>query len=96
MAAPAPTRILVVDDEADIAGLIKHTLERQGDVHVEVVASGDAALTSVSERTPDLMILDLNLPVLSGSEVCRIVRSKPRICRSSCSPRAPAKRIGWH
>jgi DNA-binding response OmpR family regulator len=76
MAAPAPTRILVVDDEADIAGLIKHTLERQGDVSVEVVASGDAALKSVADQKPDLMILDLNLPVLSGSDVCRIVRSK--------------------
>jgi DNA-binding response OmpR family regulator len=81
MPPTAPTRILVVDDEADIAGLIKHTLERQGDVDVQVVGSGDAALKAVSERAPDLMILDLNLPVLSGSEVCRLVRSKPATAR---------------
>jgi two-component system alkaline phosphatase synthesis response regulator PhoP len=77
MPAPAPTRILVVDDEADIAGLIKHSLERAGDVEVNVVSSGDAALKAVSEQPPDLMILDLNLPVLSGVEVCRLVRAKP-------------------
>ncbi|MGE3343188.1 MAG: response regulator transcription factor [Vicinamibacterales bacterium] len=77
MAAAAPTRILVVDDETDIAGLIKHSLERAGDVEVQVVHSGDAALKAVADRTPDLMILDLNLPVLAGTEVCRLVRSKP-------------------
>jgi DNA-binding response OmpR family regulator len=57
----APTRILVVEDEHDIAQLIKHTLERGGDAHVDVVGSGDAALKAVKERPPDLMILDLNV-----------------------------------
>ncbi|MGE0591979.1 MAG: response regulator transcription factor [Vicinamibacterales bacterium] len=76
--APAPrTRVLVVEDEQDIAGLIKHTLERGGDTEVDIVESGDAAVKSVGERTPDLVILDLNLPVLSGIEVCRILRARP-------------------
>ncbi len=61
----------------DIAGLIKHSLERAGDVEVRVVNSGDAALKSVNEQIPDLMILDLNLPVVSGTEVCRLLRAKP-------------------
>jgi DNA-binding response OmpR family regulator len=74
---PAATRILVVDDEPDIANLIKHALERSGQVSVDIVSSGDAALKSVSDEPPDLMILDLNLPVLSGTEVCRIIRGKP-------------------
>ena len=73
----ATTRILVVEDEADIAQLIKMTLERSGDMKVEVVASGDAAIRSVSEALPDLMILDLNLPVLDGTEVCRLIRARP-------------------
>jgi DNA-binding response OmpR family regulator len=68
--------VLIVEDEHDIAGLIKHTLERTGDAVAEIVGSGDAALKSVAERTPDLIILDLNLPVLSGIEVCRILRSR--------------------
>ena len=75
-AASPRARVLVVEDEHDIAGLIKHTLERSGDMDVETIASGDAALKSVIERVPDLIILDLNLPVLSGLEVCRILRTR--------------------
>ncbi len=71
------TRILVVEDESDIASLIKHALERDRDTEVEVVSAGDAALDVVRTRPPDLMILDLNLPVLSGTEVCRLVRARP-------------------
>jgi two-component system, OmpR family, alkaline phosphatase synthesis response regulator PhoP len=69
-------KVLIVEDEQDIAGLIKHTLERGGDADAEVVGSGDAALKAVEIRPPDLIILDLNLPVLSGVEVCRILRSR--------------------
>jgi DNA-binding response OmpR family regulator len=82
LAGPAPMnrapRVLVVEDEQDIAGLIKHALERSGDARVEIVGSGDAALRAVTEQTPDLVILDLNLPVLSGTEVCRILRGRPK------------------
>jgi CheY-like chemotaxis protein len=69
-------KVLIVEDEQDIAGLIKHTLERGGDADVEIVGSGDAALKAVSARPPDLIILDLNLPVLSGVVVCRILRGR--------------------
>ena len=75
------TRVLVVEDEPDIAGLIKHTLERSGELHVDIVDSGDAALKAVTERPPDLIVLDLNLPVLGGLEVCRILRSRPATAR---------------
>jgi DNA-binding response OmpR family regulator len=77
----APARVLVVEDEADIAGLIKHALERGGDAQVSIVGSGDAAIRTVSETQPDLLILDLNLPVLSGLEVCRILRSRAATSR---------------
>jgi DNA-binding response OmpR family regulator len=72
-----PPRVLVVEDEQDIAGLIKHALERSGDAQVDIVSSGDSALRAVRDQAPDLMILDLNLPVLSGTEVCRILRGRP-------------------
>lgn len=75
------TRVLVVEDEPDIAGLIKHTLERSGELLVDIVDSGDAALKAVTERPPDLIVLDLNLPVLGGLEVCRILRSRPATTR---------------
>ncbi len=79
--APSPSRdarILVVEDEEDIAALIKHTLERGDEMTVEVVNSGDAALKSVAADPPDAIVLDLNLPVLSGLEVCRILRGRPQ------------------
>ncbi len=58
---PAPTRIRVLEDESDIAGLIKHTLERAGNAEVSIVGSGDEALKAVNDSAPDLLILDLNL-----------------------------------
>ena len=71
------SRVLIVEDEQDIAGLIKHALERAGDADADIVGSGDAALKAVASEPPDLIILDLNLPVLSGTEVCRILRARP-------------------
>jgi DNA-binding response OmpR family regulator len=72
----AKHHILIVEDERDIAGLIKHTLERNTDSEAQVVWSGDAALKAMTDRPPDLLILDLNLPVIGGVEVCRIMRSR--------------------
>jgi two-component system sensor histidine kinase/response regulator len=77
MAMPAVPRILVVDDEIDLAQLIKHALERGRDAAVEIVTSGDAALQAVRTAPPDLVILDLNLPVVDGIDVCRRIRSQP-------------------
>ena len=89
-----PRRVLVVEDEQDIAALIKHALERSGEGIVEIVGTGDAALRAVTEQPPDLVILDLNLPVLSGTEVCRILRGRPSTAsiptiqwRSGCGDR---------
>jgi DNA-binding response OmpR family regulator len=68
-------RILIVEDEQDVAELIRHTLQRAGDAELALAASGDTALKVVSEWHPDLVLLDLNLPVLDGTEVCRILRA---------------------
>jgi DNA-binding response OmpR family regulator len=75
-AASKVPHVLIVEDEQDIAALIKHALERGGGMQAAIVGSGDAALRAVAETPPDVMILDLNLPVLSGTEVCRILRSR--------------------
>ena len=75
--AAASARILVVEDEADVAQLIKHTLERNGETRVETVGSGPAALSAVAAALPDLVVLDLNLPGLDGREVCRLLRARP-------------------
>ncbi|MEW5980913.1 MAG: response regulator transcription factor [Acidobacteriota bacterium] len=71
------TRVLIVEDERDIAELVRHALLRDGHRAVDVVTTGDAALRSVSVAVPDLVILDLNLPTTSGFEVCRQLRGRP-------------------
>jgi DNA-binding response OmpR family regulator len=72
----AKHRILIVEDERDIAGLIKLTVERHIDSEADIAWSGDSALKAMTERPPDLLILDLNLPVVNGLEICRIVKSR--------------------
>src|SRR5688572_30480705 len=71
------TRVLIVEDEPDIASLMKHALERSGELDVEIVGTGAAALKSVMEDPPGLVLLDLNLPFIDGLEVCRLLRSRP-------------------
>jgi DNA-binding response OmpR family regulator len=75
------SQVLIVEDEQDIAGLIKHALERSGDMRAEIVGTGAAALKSVMEAPPDLILLDLNLPFLDGIEVFRILRNRPATAR---------------
>ena len=66
-------RILVVDDERDILELIRFNLERDG-FEVHTVDSGEAALAQAARLKPDLMVLDLMLPGVDGTEVCRRIR----------------------
>jgi DNA-binding response OmpR family regulator len=55
---------------------MKHALERGGDLEVEIVGTGAAALKSVMEEPPSLVLLDLNLPFIDGNEVCRLLRGR--------------------
>ncbi|MPY86373.1 MAG: response regulator [Luteitalea sp.] len=75
--ADSRTRILVVEDEQDLADLIRHALEREKHMTVDTVTSGDAALQLVAQHVPDLVLLDLNLPGVDGFEVCRLLRARP-------------------
>lgn len=69
--------ILIVEDEADLVELLRYNLEREG---YEVIAtpSGEEALVIADERPMDLMLLDWMLPHMSGIEVCRQLRRKPK------------------
>ncbi len=69
--------ILVVEDEEDILDIIRVTLTREG-YRVTGVTSGEEALRSVLSRAPDLVLLDLMLPGISGLEVCRRIKGDPR------------------
>jgi len=66
-------RILVVEDEEDIATLIRHHLEKEG-YKVEVVSDGMSAVQSVRREPPDLVLLDIMLPGMDGKEVCTAIR----------------------
>ena len=68
-----PGRIMVVDDDATLVDVVGRYLHRDGH-QVECVADGYAALRRVQEDPPDLVILDLMLPGISGLEVCRRLR----------------------
>ncbi len=68
-------RILLVDDEPSIQKMLVHALEREG-FQVHAVGDGEAALQAVGSYEPHLIILDIMLPKLDGTEVCRRVRSK--------------------
>jgi len=70
-------RILVVDDEPDLAELVRHHLARER-YDVVVVGDGEAALREAWRRIPDLVVLDLMLPGIDGLEVCRRLRADPR------------------
>lgn len=73
-----PKRILIVEDEADLADLLVYNLGRAG--HETVVArDGRSGLAKVRELQPDLIVLDVMLPHLSGLEVAREIRTDPRI-----------------
>ena len=73
-AASAP-RILIVEDESDLALLSGYNLESEGYV-VENVARGDEAELRLAENAPDLVILDWMLPGVSGLEICRRLRAR--------------------
>ncbi len=71
------TRVLVVEDEPDVSRLIQHSLKRNEQFEILVAHSGYDALQAVADQPPQIIILDLNLPVVSGTEVCRILRQRP-------------------
>ena len=73
--------ILVVEDDEDIAESIRYTLEREG-YRVRIASTGEQAFNSVLGFPPSLIILDLNLPQMSGFELCRRLRSEPGASRA--------------
>jgi two-component system, OmpR family, response regulator RegX3 len=70
---PDPTRILLVEDEPSLVETVRYALEREG-FGVIVARDGQEALDRFATEPPDLVILDLMLPVVSGLDVCRRIR----------------------
>jgi two-component system, OmpR family, phosphate regulon response regulator PhoB len=69
-------RLLVVEDESDIAELLRHVFSKEG-FQVEVAHGGLSALEALRHEPPDLVVLDWMLPELSGIEVLKEMRARP-------------------
>ncbi len=84
----ANPKILVVDDEPDVVSLITRTLKQEG-FEVMTAYDGIGALDLVASEKPDLILLDIMMPMMSGHEVCEQIKANPQtqnvpvVCLSS-------------
>jgi CheY-like chemotaxis protein len=72
-------RVLVAEDEPDVADALRQALTERLDVELDIVANGALVMDSVAARRPDLLILDVELPGLNGLDVFDLLRSDPRL-----------------
>ena len=72
---------LIVEDERDISIVFSRALNAAGFV-TEVMQTGDTALEWLSTGSPDIVLLDLNLPQVTGEEILRHIRSDPRLAKT--------------
>ncbi|MFL6550299.1 MAG: response regulator transcription factor [Povalibacter sp.] len=73
-----PVRVLAADDDADLLALIGFTLHQAG-FDVCTAQDGPAALRVFSSEAPDFVLLDVNMPMLNGLDVCREIRSRSTV-----------------
>lgn len=71
-----PPKILIVDDEPDILEFIKYLLERE-DYQVETAANGIEAIKKSKTFKPDLILMDVMMPIMDGIEACRQIKLQP-------------------
>lgn len=69
--------VMVIEDDPEFGPYLKIILESSGVYHVELYEDGVRGLSACMKSTPDLLILDLDLPNLRGEEICRLLRSSP-------------------
>ena len=72
----AKARILIVEDDASLAEVLEYNLSQEG-YDVQVARDGQMGLREIRLRCPDLVVLDLMLPMIEGLEVCRLLRADP-------------------
>lgn len=70
-------KVLIVDDEAEICELIQMTLEMNGFSQIRIVKDGKSAINAAEFWLPDIILLDLMLPVIDGLSVCKILKNNP-------------------
>jgi DNA-binding response OmpR family regulator len=70
-------RVLIAEDDPDIADVLRQALTERMDVETDIVANGALVMDWVTARRPDLVILDVELPGLNGLDVFDLLRSDP-------------------
>jgi DNA-binding response OmpR family regulator len=76
--SPAKTRVMIVDDDPLIRGVVRAVLE-DGAYELEEAASGDEALRLAQRRPPDLVLLDVMMPGMNGFEVAQRFKADPKL-----------------
>jgi CheY-like chemotaxis protein len=98
----ANEKILVVDDEPDVVAMIERTLKAEGYIIVKAF-DGIGALDLVASEKPDLILLDIMMPMMSGYEVCEQLKANPQtqhipvVCLTSAhaaNVRSQSQRVG--
>ena len=72
---PTKRRILIVEDESDFRDLMSHVLSEHG-FKVEAAPNGEEGLRLYAKFVPDLLLLDVHLPDMTGFEICRRIRAE--------------------
>ncbi|HSG24157.1 MAG TPA: response regulator, partial [Azonexus sp.] len=70
-------KILIVDDEPNIVISLEFLMEQSG-YEVAIARNGEEALEKIASFEPDLVLLDIMLPLLNGFEVCQRIRENPQ------------------
>jgi DNA-binding response OmpR family regulator len=76
---PSRLRILIADDDRDLAELYRLSLNKLGYSDVLVANNGEEAIVKTLEHRPDLVVLDVMMPILNGWEVCKQIKSNPSL-----------------
>ncbi len=69
------TKILIVEDESSFSDALEFLLKKEG-FEITVAINGQEAIDKFESENPDLVLLDLMIPVISGTEVCRLIRAQ--------------------
>ncbi len=78
MSEPRPKKILVIDDEPDVTDLVAYHLRAKG-YQVQTVTNSSSSIGVARSLLPDLVILDIMMPELNGTQICRILRADPKL-----------------
>jgi CheY-like chemotaxis protein len=82
--AGVPLKVLYVEDDAINIELMRYVMELRPQVHLEIATDGLAGVAAAMRIVPDLVLLDMDLPLLNGTGVLQALRADPRLAQVPC------------